>query len=150
MKHKTRNILLFLDFDGVTHPNSGSAPFKQENMFWLEKALTEFPQINIVISSSWRETKPLNEIKQLLGHIAGSRVIGITPVIDDPFLHAIRYYEVIKYLEETDNIDTLWFALDDTPGFYKGNGTVIYTDPHTGLSESDYVKIRDLIHGLKT
>ena len=52
-------MILFLDFDGVLHPEGEDHIFKGGVDFCflprLEALLREFPQVKIVISSSWRE-----------------------------------------------------------------------------------------------
>ena len=142
---RNNQILLFLDFDGVTHPMMTKA-FNPENMKFLESIVNEHPEIRIVISSSWREEFSLNEIKEMLGATVGSRVIGITPVIYDSDIQAIRYREVIEYLKITDNEDTKWIAIDDTPMLYKGaDASVIYTDPNYGFTKKEYMEVKALI-----
>ena len=87
-------MLLFLDFDGVLHPVSGSSKFNLGSMREIKAVINYFKDLQIVITSSWREEKSLNELVTLLGSVVGERVIGTTPIIDDPFLHFPRYHEV--------------------------------------------------------
>jgi hypothetical protein len=46
-----QKIIMFLDFDGVLHPKMNGT---FEHMDNLKKVLDKYPQIDIVISSSWR------------------------------------------------------------------------------------------------
>lgn len=55
--------VLFLDFDGVTHPE----PCCQEDVFCrlnlIEDVLLGFPTVDIVISSSWRDHYTLEYLR---------------------------------------------------------------------------------------
>ena len=142
-------MILFLDIDGVLHPSSGSTPFVPACVAVLESLLSGFPDIEIVITSSWREDKSLPELKALLGRQIGSRVIGITPVIDEPFLHHVRFHETQAYLADTDKQDTLWVALDDEVGNYPSNLPVLITDRRSGITEEDGLRLKHMIAELQ-
>lgn len=138
-------MLLFLDIDGVLHPVSGSAPFRPECLTVLASTLFPHPGIEIVITSSWREEKTHDELKQLLGPTLGDRMVGVTPVIDEPFLHHVRYHEVQAYLESTNQTALPWVALDDERGNYPEGAPVLLTDRRTGLIPNDEHRLRALI-----
>lgn len=57
----TSSPLLFLDFDGVLHPISGSPPLLEECLVSLSTALSCF-DVEIVIASSWREERSFDEL----------------------------------------------------------------------------------------
>ena len=138
-------MILFLDIDGVLHPSSGSTPFVPACVSVLETLLSDCPDIEIVITSSWREEKSLPELKALLGTQIGSRVIGITPVIDEPFLHHVRFHETQAYLADSDQPDAPWVAVDDEIGNYPPDSPVVITDRRTGLTDSDGQRLKALI-----
>ena len=138
-------MILFLDIDGVLHPSSGSSPFVPTCVAVLETLLSDCPDIEIVITSSWREQKSLPELKALLGAQIGPRVIGITPVIDEPFLHHVRFHETQMYLTNTDVPDTPWVAVDDEIGNYPPDSPVVIADRRTGLTDSDGLRLKALI-----
>ena len=56
------NCILFLDFDGVTHPD----PCRKESFLGqlplIEDVLREHRQVDVVISSSWRYDHRLHEL----------------------------------------------------------------------------------------
>lgn len=143
-------ILLFLDFDGVLHPITGSPPFKPDCMAVLSSILETFSDIRIVITSSWREEKSLDELIYLLGDQIGSKVIGTTPIIDEPFLHNIRYHEVMEYLQTLSVERYTWIAIDDERGNYPDNANVWLTDRYRGLTAADGAKIDELIRTINT
>ena len=130
-------MLLFLDFDGVLHPVSGTPTFNPDSMRELETVIEQFPSLKIVITSSWREEKSLDELVKLLGPGLGQRVIGTTPIIDDPFLHFPRYHEACAYLDTVTERDPIWFALDDEVGNYPLDAPVVITDRRTGFTSAD-------------
>lgn len=53
--NKKNKFLIFLDFDGVTHPITGTPMFIPECMSALSTALKSI-DLELVVSSSWRET----------------------------------------------------------------------------------------------
>ena len=136
-------MLLFLDFDGVTHPITGST-FNADCLAMISHALEGY-SIQIVISSSWRETHDLEELLELLGPEIGGLVVGVTPVIDDPFLRHVRYHEVQKYLSDNNQDSQSWIALDDTRGFYPEDAPVIWCNPRTGVTLIEAVRLREVL-----
>jgi len=136
-------LLLFLDFDGVTHPVVGTPLFRAECMAALQVALKEV-DFDIVVTSTWRETKSLAELKEILKPL-GKTVQGVTPVIDEPFLHHVRHHEVLLYLTQSDQVSSPWIAIDDTPGFYPDDAPVYYTDPTTGFTQEDIPLFADML-----
>lgn len=144
-KQKMNNILLFLDFDGVLHPSSGHAHFKEDCMSALSSIITKHPEIRIVITSSWREEKTVDELKVLLGKAMGERVLGVTPVIDEPFMHNVRYHEVLSYLKRNSLPNASWFAIDDEPGSYPDHAHVILTDRRKGFTEDNGSQLDEMV-----
>lgn len=59
-------MFLFLDFDGVLHPE----PLYGDGELFcrlplLEALLREFPEVSIVVSSTWRDTRTVEELRKL-------------------------------------------------------------------------------------
>jgi hypothetical protein len=73
-------ITLFLDFDGVLHPDGsiGGALFEPSCILALEEVLQEFHAVEVVISSSWREVHPLADLLDMVPELA-PRIVGCTP-----------------------------------------------------------------------
>ena len=83
--------ILFLDFDGVLHTNHSDAAdhFCQRERF--ESAMREFPTVQIVIASTWREGHTLNEIREMLSQeemrfvdLMYIRALGLAMLINAP------------------------------------------------------------------
>jgi hypothetical protein len=100
--------VIFLDFDGVLHPN-GCQP---SDCFGLLPPLAETIDpfdVDIVISSTWRMHKSLRWLKNLFPLSVRNRVVGTT---GDPFPGSFaRWREIGEYLQEHPASD--WRALDD-------------------------------------
>lgn len=140
----TPRFILFLDFDGVTHPNSCRSPcfmsevyekkgvyFRQENVDAVNR-LARGLNASIVISSSWR----LNFGFDIFNEFFYGRIIGQTPWLD----FKKRYEEVDLYLEQLGWQDVPWLALDDNlhyPEHYPAH----LTDGSIGLTEADVDKL---------
>lgn len=108
-------MILFLDFDGVLHsflaPKDSSHLF--ENRDRLEGVLRDHPNVQIVISSTWRENHSLEELAALFSLDIRSRIVGVLPVIEIRSLadmENIRFKEISLYLNGRSD---RWVALDD-------------------------------------
>lgn len=143
------NTLLFLDFDGVTHPVPGQTPqsiselensgiygdgqfFKRENVIQVNRLIHEL-DAKVVITSSWRREFPWNFFNRLFLE----RVIGQTPSL--PI--ARKYNEVKHFLVEKQLHRTPWIALDDDRAHYPEIKNIHFTDSTTGLTADDVDRI---------
>ena len=117
-------MILFLDFDGVLHPNHQPGKL----FTWVPRLaqwLDDWPQVDVVISSSWRVLHPQDEMVELLGPVVGSRVVGCTPCVqqgrDDnvypaaktTVLNSERQAQVEAWMAASWNPERAWVALDD-------------------------------------
>lgn len=102
-------MILFLDFDGVTHPMHRQTDFSQLPLF--ESWLLEHPDVNVVISSSWREVMDLEVLQHVFSEDIHQRIIDKCPTI--PNGHEFyRYEEILAWITQA-NYEGLWLALDD-------------------------------------
>jgi hypothetical protein len=121
-------MLLFLDFDGVLHPvrSNGLGFFCRLEL--LETTLARYPDVQIIISSSWREAYPGGVLSDMLGRL-GSRFIGLTPVLGES-----RYSEILKVMEAHPNIP--YVILDDDPSLFPTDcQELLLCDPLIGFDE---------------
>lgn len=141
-------MLLFLDFDGVLHPRA-----TLENLFIhiprIEGVLRDFPSLQVVISSSWREVTPLVEIREKFSEDLRDRIIGTTPLVDikyppGPVGH--REEEICIYMAQSEFVGKPWLALDDeAPFFTAGCPNLILCNSLTGLDDRVERQLRDRI-----
>lgn len=119
----TWGVILFLDFDGVLHPEPpGSRLFC--NLPRLEAVLRDHPSIEVVISSTWRERLGWNEILELFSADIRSCIIGYTPHHNEFSSQAEigrypRESECREWLRNNDRYDLDWIALDDRPWWFR-------------------------------
>ena len=126
-------MIVFLDFDGVLHPESVK---RQEPLLGrlplIEEVLREFPRAEIVISSTWRLRwrEPDIAVQEMRRHFAADiapRVVGVTPSHLDLdwrvapsglFLYQ-RHWECETWLRASRAPGTPWLALDDRSGWFR-------------------------------
>lgn len=114
-------MILFLDFDGVLHPECQLSQRGEIPDFCflprLETLLRAFPHVRIVISSSWREHKTLDELRGPFSADIAARIIGATalpaPGATSSYTRARREREIVAWLEAHGGLDQHWVALDD-------------------------------------
>ena len=58
-------MILFLDIDGVLHPDPPQPDQRLRSLPRLVAVLQDFPLVEIVISSLWREHLSLDQLREL-------------------------------------------------------------------------------------
>jgi hypothetical protein len=113
-----RVIYLFLDFDGVLHPEGVPHRRLFERLPAVEEILLAHPQVRVVVSSTWRLRRSISELRQLFDPGVAGQVIGRTPHLDDgqPFA---RERECLQWLRSHADAWSAWVALDDRPWLFK-------------------------------
>ena len=134
-------MILFLDFDGVLHHENVSLKkchtvarrhlkesdrrfltrdgklVKGKNLFEHADRLAEirepFPDVRIVISSTWREHFRPEALLRFLPPALADRVIGHTPFCSRHSEDGTRLSEVLAYMDGNGHAGELWVALDD-------------------------------------
>lgn len=126
-RHEKTKMIIFLDFDGVLHPvfPRRELPDEENQLFSylprLEGVLRDFPEIKIVISSSWRENRPWENVIKAFSLDIAARIIGATPVLkqkEPPYLKHPRHEEILDFLNQKNLTTAEWVALDDDPKIY--------------------------------
>ncbi len=141
--------LIYCDIDGVLHP----WPCPPARMFdtgciaGLAVAVEPY-DVELVVTSTWRLEWLLEDIRAKLG-VLGSRLVGATPEIEDPFVRHARYHEVLRHREQ--HALTPWVAIDDEAGRYPADlDNLVLTDPRTGFSDNDAVALVYLLERERT
>lgn len=113
--------IIFLDFDGVLHPHS-QYKTKDNYMFsktdLLNNLIKEYSDINIVISSSWRESFSLKDLKNFFPDETSEKIIGVTPVLSSNTLIGGRLKEIYHFCETNNIGENEWVALDDIASLF--------------------------------
>jgi hypothetical protein len=141
-------MILFLDFDGVLHPfapktnPSGAKDFRFVPK--LEDVLREYPEVEIVVTSSRRLTNVLLGLRRIFAADIAPRVVGTTPSM--PYLmlaEGQRQAEVEAWLAQNNRSDEPWVALDDRADFYRPDAPLILCQ--NGLSPDNLVALRNFL-----
>lgn len=136
-------MIIFLDIDGVLHPDPAMAEqaFCQRHLLW--PMLSARPNLKVVISSDWRKRYSLSELADFItsgGDMAlKQRFVGVTPVLPGA-LHEYRgrERECLAWLTQHSAGEQSWVALDDVAGnFTFGSPQLVLTNYQTGLTETD-------------
>ncbi len=149
-------MILFLDFDGVLHPDAvyltrhGVELRAEGELFmWapiLEKLLDDCPHIKVVLSTSWARELGFSKAKKRLPESIRARVIGATwhsgeaTGWPDQIKWDVlsRFEQIMRYCGRARVTD--WLALDDDDRGWPDDQRhhLLYCDPNTGLAGLDY------------
>jgi HAD domain in Swiss Army Knife RNA repair proteins len=142
-------MILFLDFDGVLHPDPCTDRARLfERAPPLAAALAPFASLSIVLSTSWRTHDGLDGLVARLPAALGARVIGVTPLFQDirceprwtPYR---RQAECLHWLARNGRDDGEWIALDDRPsGFEPYCERLLLCRSDTGLDDAVLNRMR--------
>lgn len=146
-------MILFLDFDGVLHPDAaylvnGRPTLKAEGQLFmwaplLVEVLADLPDVQIVLSTSWARELSFNRARRWLPHELRTRVIGATwhsamsmkregfRSLSNWWDEATRYQQIKRYAGLAD-----WVAIDDQPEGWGADDLdkLVHTHSDTGLS----------------
>ena len=119
-------MILFLDFDGVLHPQYEDQPVPAEVAFChlprFEAVMRDFPAVEIVISSTWREQFDLDALRAKFSPDIAARITGTTPLAVDalpPHMVEVREWEILTWLQRNHRQGEEWIALDDCAWQFK-------------------------------
>lgn len=145
-------MILFLDFDGVLHPDDaylekGGPVLRAEGslFMWapfLADLLATHTHVKIVLSTSWVKHLGFSRTRRYLPLLLRERVIGATWHSDmagpDGFFdwdQATRYQQITRYVlrAQLEN----WIALDDDDEGWSESAAshLILTDPARGVAD---------------
>lgn len=143
-------MILFLDFDGVLHPYPLHVDDQHAELLMhtplLWSLLRRHPELQVVVSSSWRERFSMDYLVDFLTYGGGEelagRIAGATPVIS----HLERDRECMAWLESNGHVGTPWLALDDQPALFRDCQAELYqVNQRTGLTASDLDAISSMV-----
>lgn len=108
----------------------------------LWSLLRRLPELQVVVSSSWRERFNMDYLVDFLTYGGGEelagRIAGATPVIS----HLERDRECMAWLESNGQVDTPWLALDDQQALFRDCQAELYqVSSRTGLTAADVAEI---------
>ncbi len=138
-------MILFLDFDGVLHP----AIAREDTVFCclphLWSIMRARPAVQVVFSSSWRETFDPEVMLDFVTANGGEdlldRFVGSNPVLRNVQVYQ-REAECLAWLRGNGMRDRRWLALDDAGhGFQERSRHLYLVDHQSGLQSADVPRI---------
>ena len=137
--------LIFLDFDGVLHSVRSNARLF-EHVVRLAQVLEPYPEVHIVVSSSWRNAHDEDELRQLLRQVA-DRIFGKIPTLPgflrQQEIEAWLHDNSASYAAQKHNVCP-WIAIDDMPRLFKpGCPWLLATDPLTGMDQKAWAYLQN-------
>lgn len=133
-------MLIFLDFDGVLHA-IGPKAFDSNKTYFsklpiFENWLREHKDVNVVISSSWRDTMDLNKLRSFFSADIRHRVIDKCPLVAyEPKPEFWRHAEIMAWIEGS-GYKGPWLAIDDAVHEFPDKfAQLVICKPHIGIDE---------------
>jgi hypothetical protein len=140
------NLVLFLDFDGVLHPDN-CGPYEQfsyvGNFVDAMRLADSSHKVPVVISSTWRYLHSLDAPQGKFPDDIASQIVGITPYQTDDDVEAIddwatfggfelkakhRQLEIMQWMSKHAP-QGYWIAIDDRPGYFQENEPRLFVVP---------------------
>ncbi|MHB8165307.1 MAG: HAD domain-containing protein [Sulfuricella sp.] len=148
--------IIFLDFDGVLHPEYDGEPTPADRVFChlprFEAVMRDFPLVEIVISSMWRHQFTLDQLRARFSPDIAARIIGATSEtdrIDGQYLPARREGEILEWLAATGRKNAPWIALDDAAWqFQQHRERIVASIGYIGLDDGVETRLRAALTGL--
>jgi hypothetical protein len=138
-------VILFLDFDGVLHPFFPMPELDDaENAFFsrlprLEALLREYPAVRIVITSSWRIKRALDDLRSFFSPDIAARIIDKTADLGLKN-EGYRESEARRWLADHAP-DSAWVALDDHADAWVTRESVVLC-PESGIGDAEILALR--------
>ncbi|EJE4724668.1 hypothetical protein ASL83_003436 [Vibrio parahaemolyticus] len=134
---------LFIDIDGVFHRYQNES-FECKHRF--EQLAKEYPQLQFILSSTWRHDSEQHYIESKLGPLLSSRLVGATPYLSPR--ENRRQIEVV-YLCEYLKIRH-FLAVDDSQEQYsQGWGHLLLCDRSVGFSDRDMDTVKGWLQSIE-
>jgi len=110
----------------------------------LQYILEELPDVQVVVSSTWRKNKTLHALQEIfkINNILPDRMIGMTPISKDRY----RGKEIEMYLKEHPEV-TDFVIIDDDSDLKPYMDRLVQTDSRNGLTFTDAEKVIQLFGG---
>lgn len=152
----THACVVFVDFDGVTHPEPAHPKDYFGQLPLIEQVLREYGAVDVVISSSWRGEHALENLRDFFSSDIAMRVVGVTPSIKEPSsnwlpgagsAHAREWeWECESWMRQNRPWGTPYVAVDDRSTWFRpGCADLLLTDARTGFTQQDQDTLRAML-----
>lgn len=138
-------MILFLDFDGVLHPVLDEDKFQHMDRFL--RLLDDYPEVKIVISSSWRHVLDYGVMKGMLERHE-DKFLGTTRDVLEQENDCTRLLEILSWIED-HGYSGPWLAIDDAVSeFPLDYPNLFLCKSEVGLNEETVEKLRQRLKDL--
>ena len=153
--------VLFTDFDGCLNSVQSFIYNNRQNLLGLTNVpthesfcpiassnlqyiLEELPDVQVVVSSTWRKYKTIHAIQNMFetNHILPDRIIGMTPVLESRY----RGDEIGAYLKDHPEVKN-FVIIDDDSDMVPYMDRLIKIDSRNGLTFRDAEKVIEKFGG---
>lgn len=155
-------MILFLDFDGVLHPEHAPTRHYLCRLPLLEEILMDYPTVEIVVSSTWRldwteESKQIDGMKAHFSLALRDRVVGVTPdhgqspaaLAPDGLGGYLREWECVDWLRTHRPAGTPYLMLDDRTWLFRPNNPYLMTvDCDDGFLPENEAELRNRLDSM--
>lgn len=146
--------IVFLDFDGVTHPELCRTDQLFTCLPLIEAVLRSHAPAEVVISSSWREHHPFTELREFFSGDIAPWVVGCTPVVSRhpamPGSAGLREIECLTWLA-LHRPDHPWIAIDDVSWIFSpGCPNLLLTHHRVGFTPANAAHLHSILERLSS
>lgn len=149
-------MILFLDVDGVLHPDPAPTRHYFCRLPLLEEILMDFDKVQIVISSVWRldwaaESEQIDGMKEHFSLPLKNRIVGVTPDhrrtppsrAPEGLADYLRDWECMDWLRTHRPPGTPFLILDDRPWLFRPNNPhLMVVDCDDGFLQDNEAELR--------
>ncbi|WP_019575449.1 HAD domain-containing protein [Curvibacter lanceolatus] len=147
--------VLFLDFDGVLHPEFCHESRHFECVHHLASACGQRGDLDIVVSSTWRHTMGLSTLKARFPEALARRIIAVTPAYTalQDLPHKVmpfeREAECLGWMRVNRPGHATWIAVDDRPWLYRPFCSELFlVNGKTGLDAAAVTRLLERLERL--
>jgi len=124
------NLYLFLDFDGVLHPEGVGPELEFCHLESFEDLMWRYPQVLIVLSTSWRLHLPLAKLVSVFASDLQSRVVGKTPQLQESANVRGHRQRECEHWRASNAPGAPWLAVDDRASYFDEGCAQLVLLPH--------------------
>ncbi|HEX7648657.1 MAG TPA: HAD domain-containing protein, partial [Noviherbaspirillum sp.] len=102
----------------------------------FEAVIRDFPAVDIVISSAWRQDHSLEELRSFFSPDIAKRIVAVTPIFHRLEHQYLRQSEITAWLRDEGREYETWLAIDDSDWYFSpGCRNLILTSEEVGFDE---------------
>lgn len=147
--------ILFLDFDGVLHPEHCHESKHFCHLPILEAGLRQVPESIVVITSTWRLEQSLEDLRQRFSPDIANMIQGVTPRycelenVPHTLVTYQREAECHAWLRANNSHHCNWLAVDDRSWLYRPFcKSLLLVNGRDGLTEANACQLVKRLQGL--